>query len=417
MPAGLNYPSIAAPTSGDVLVLTAAPDGGGSTPMYAQAVYFPAANITYMTWVRSSGTGPIYLGGWDHTAEASAFTPIQIDGEGGIDDHNNPAILIDADSGKMLILFSAHASPNLFLRVSTNTVASDPTFSGGFAAAVNLDSTFGGVEYTYPAMFQATGVAGHPIFAFVRDVSSSTGRLLYSKTTNAGTTWTSGVRLMTGASGFRPYWAIRGGSTRIDIMTTDREYFGSDGLVDLGHMYLDASTLNVYKSDGTQITATKPFAHSELTQLETNLAGVFPIDGLAGTNPVFTYVKDNGDGTVDGIFARWNGTSWDKGTIYDNETALSLDFGYGGMAINRDDNTKVAAAISTGASSSEMYSFTTADGGLTWSAGTALTSGSGDWNVNVFPVEASDGQMPFIWRRGTYTSSSSFNFSLRGLKV
>lgn len=416
MVAGLNYPAIAGTLpgpSGDVITLTNAPEMGGySLVQHAKAAYYNG--YTYFNGINGS-TGALKVNWYKHSDDSKG-TPIQIDSMGSsanIDDHENAGMLVRASDHKLLVFFCLHNGANMFVSVSNNSLTTDATISGGFATAVNLDSSIGASDYTYPEAYQTTN--GN-IYLFYRDQSSSTGRLAYSKSTDSGATWSARTVLMTSASTFRAYWAIRSAGNRIDIMTTDRAPAGDEGAVDLGHMYLDATTDNVYKSDGTQITATKPFAHSELTQLETNTSGQLAVDGAAGTNPIFTYIKDNGDGTVDYIYARWNGSAWVKTTVESDDYHPGDKF-FAGMAINQADVNEVYLSRKSGASSSEIWEYITANSGATFSAGSQVTTGSGDYNWGVISVQDGVASLPILWARGTWSSDSVFNLGVRGLKI
>lgn len=411
MVAGLNYAAVTVPTSPGVLVLTSAPHGGWVIPQHPKAVEYNGK--TYIGWINGT-TGGIYVQAFTTATGAPIGSPFLIDTP-GIDDHNNPALLVRESDKRIIVAFSAHNGPGMFLRISTN--AEDVT---AFGSAIALDSRIGASDYTYPELYQLTGVADDSIYLFYRDVSGTTGRLAYSSATDAasGTAlgWSARTIVLSGAAGLIPYWAVRANTTRIDVMATDRSAGGDEGAVDLGHFYIDGATGNRYKSDGTQITASMPFAHSELTQLETNVTAAFAHDGQSSANPVFAYMVDNGDGTTTAKYARWDGAAWDKGTIYTEDDHPGDNF-YGSLAINPTDPEEVYSGIKSGADSSELYRFTSGDLGLTWDAGTAITSGSGDWNAAVSSVHNGSASLPIVWLRGIFRASDDFNFGIRALGV
>lgn len=405
MVAGVNYPEEPAISSPGILTLTSAPYGGWTTQQSPKAVYHNGQ--TYFGWVNDASPG-IYIAQYDHTAE-TVTTPFLLDGAGG-DTHNAPALLVRDSDKRILVAMCAHNGANMIIRISTN--AEDATAWG---SAVNIDSSIGASDYTYPILCQLTGVTNDPIYLFYRDQSGNTGRLAFTKSTDGGATWSARTIVMTAATDQRGYWSIRSTATRIDIMAVDRDPYGSEGAVDLGHMYIDGATGNYFKSDGTQITASLPFTHAELTQLETDLTGVYSGDGISGANPIFTYLIDNGDSTVDAIYARWDGSSWDKGTVYADESHFPFDRYFGGLVVNRADPEEVFTCLKSGTNTSEMWTYTSADLGLTWDSGTAITTGSGDLNCTVIAVENGDASLPCIWLRGTITSSTNFSFGIRGL--
>lgn len=380
---------------------------------HAKALHYNG--YTYVNWV-SGSTGALKVRSYKHS-DQSLGSIVQIDSMGNssnIDDHENAGMLVRDSDHRLLVAFCLHNASTIFLIISTNSLDTDPTLSGGFGTAVNLDSSIGASDYTYPELYQLTGVTNDPIYLFYRDQSSSTGRLAYSKSTNGGSTWSARTILLTSASTNRAYWAIRSTTTRIDIMSTDRAPAGDEGAVDLGHMYLDGATDNVYKSDGTQITATKPFLHSELTQLETDTAGQLAVDGVAGSNPIFTYIKDKGDGTADYVYARWNGSAWVK-TVVVNDDHHPGDKFFAGMAINQANVNEVLLSRKSAAAASEVWAYVTANSGATFGAGSQQTTGSGDYNWGVISVQDGVSTLPFIWARGTWTSDAVFSLGLRGL--
>jgi hypothetical protein len=412
---GLNYPGTPPVGGGgdeEIFNLAASPHGGWTAPQYPRAVYYNGKS--YFAWV-NGGTGAIFIASYDHSTE-TVQGPTQLDSMAGlVDTHHNPAILIRDSDKRILVAFSLHGGPNMFLMVSTN-----PEDVTSFAAATNLDSSLGGGAYTYPALVQLTGVASDPIYLLWRNNTSGsgasqTGELAYSTSTDGGTTWAAQTRLLTGASTHIPYWQIASDyDTRIDILSTDRDAYASDGAVDVGHFYIDGTDGNYYQSDGTEITASLPFLHSELTQLETNVVASLPLDGISGVNPTFTYGVDIGSSRLSLKHARWDGAAWDKNEI-DEIDNHPLDRFYCYAAINRADTDEVFTGVKTGASSSELYSYVTLDSGATWS-GTAVTSGSTNLNAAPIPVVQGVATMPVMWLRGWILSSSSFSFAIHGLR-
>jgi Neuraminidase (sialidase) len=411
---GLHYPGtppVGGGGSEEIFNLTSAPDGGWTLLPHARATYYNG--YTYFTWTRGDSTGPIYVASYNHTTEVVS-TPVLIDGMNGVDTHNSPAMLVRDSDHKLLLAFCIQGSANIFTRLSTTSLDTDPDLGDGLAAAVNIDSSIGGSDYTYPMLVQLTGVASDPIYLFYRDEVSNTGRIAYSKSTDNGATWSARTVVMSGAASFVPYFIVRSSTTRIDVASTDRAYSGSEGSVDLGHMYMNGSDDKWYTSAGVEITATKPFGHSELTQLESNVGGAFASDGIAGTNPVFAYHVASGS-TVTAKYVRWDGAAWDSGTIYTADSH-PVDGMFGGLAINRAATGEVFSGIETGTSSSELYTYVSADLGLTWDAGTAITTGSADFNAAVTPIENGVSTLPVIWLRGTLTSSYAFTMSIKGLR-
>lgn len=409
---GLNYPGAPGPppVGEDIFNLTSSPFGGWTAQQTPRAVYDATNDITYIGGVNGS-TGNIWVAGYDHATETTS-TPFIIDTISDVDTHNAPALLVRDSDKKLMVFYCAHDGPNMWLRIATN--AGDAT---AFGSATNLDSSIGASDYTYPQAFQLTGVTNDPIYLFYRDLASSDGRLAYTKSTNDGSTWSARTVVLTGntASNFIPYWYGHADTTTIDFVCTDRDSYGDEGTVDVGHMYLDGADSDKWKkSDGTEITASKPFAHSELTQLETDVTGALIFGVKAGTNPIALYMLDNGS-TVSGRYARWDGSSWDKATIY-TANHIDVDRFFGYLALNPADDEEVFSGIWTGTDMSELYTYVSGDLGATWDSGTAITTGSSDYNVGVSPVVNGVAALPIMWLRGTISSSTSFTFNIKGLR-
>jgi hypothetical protein len=393
---------IAPPRS--VFDLTASPYGGWTISNHPKAAYYNGK--TYFSMVNGS-TGAVFISSYDHAAQTTT-TPVQVSTMPGVDTHVAPTVLVRDSDKRIMVALCVHGGSGLFLLVSTN-----PEDATSFGSSVNIDASVGASDYAFLNLIQLTGVANDPIYIFYRDDSGSVGRLAYTKSIDDGATWSARTLVMTPFSN-QIGWAIRPSTNRIDVMASDRDIFGTEGAVDIGHMYMDGTDDKWYTSAGVEITAAKPFAHSQLTQLETNVTGGYPVDGISGANPVFTYLIDNGT-TVSAKYARWDGSAWDKATIYTADH-FTLDRFYGGAAINRADPSEVFSGIDTGVSTSELYSYTSADLGATWDAGTAVTTGSTNLNAGPSGVVNGVSGMPVIWLRGTISSSSSFTFNVKGLR-
>jgi hypothetical protein len=405
---GLNYPGTPPVGGGgdeDIFNLTSSPEGGWTAQQTPRAVYYNGK--TYFAWINGS-TGDLKIASYDHATEttSAAFT---LDSPGVVDAHTECAILVRDSDKRLMVAYSLDTGPNQWLRISTNP--EDVSAWGGFT---NLDASIGSTSYAYSQLFQLTGVTNDPIYLFFQDRSGSTERLSYSKSTDGGATWSARTVVLSSASTLRCYWYSVADDSTIDFMVSDRDLYGSEGAVDLGHMYMDGTDDKFYTSAGVEITASKPFAHSELTQLETNATGVFAFDGKAGANPVFVYFVDNGS-TVTAKYARWDGSAWDKADIY-TANHLTFDRYYGYLAINPTDAEEVFSGVYSGTNQSELYTYVSADLGATWDAGTAITSGSADYNAGVTAVKNGVAALPIIWLRGTWSSPSSFAWSIKGLR-
>lgn len=391
--------------------LTAAPHGGWTTPQFPEAAYYNGK--TYFCWVNGT-TGGLYVASYTH-ATGAVSTPFLIDTP-GVDTHNNPALLVRDSDKRIVVAFCRHFGANMFIRVSTN-----PEDVTAFGAAQNLGT--GSNDHTYPAIVQLTGVANDPIYVFYRDfsgtVTTTTGRLAYVVSEDDGATWSTVSYLMTGTSNLVPYWSITtDNDTRIDVISTDRDPYGSDGgTLVIAHFYIDGTDFSTYESDGTEITATRPFNLGDATTVYDGADGdSFVMDSmLSSGEPRFTFIVATSGSTISARHARWTGSAWTTSTIY-NADWFPVDRYFGSAAFDHSDPSKVYVAKKTGASTSELYRYTTPDNGATWDAGLALTSGSS--NLNAAPIGIHNGvaSLPTLWLRGTISSSTVFDFATYGLR-
>lgn len=394
-----------------LITITSQPEGAWTSPQYPKAVSHNG--YTYIGWINGS-TGALKVAAVNESTGAVS-TPVQIDSMGGNPDtHNSPALLVRDSDHKLIVAFCLHLGANLFYRVSTTSLDADPTLADGFAAAVNIDSSMGGEEYTYPALVQLTGVANDPIYLFIRDrtVSTNNTRLMYSVSTDGGVTWGTGVSLFDPTGALRPYWSIGSdGSSRIDVVTSDRNPYGEDGgTLSIGHLYFDGSTWR--NSAGTAIAGGTPFDLADITTVYTG-TDAFPMDVLSSANPVFGYLISDGS-TTTARYARWDGSAWDLSTVYTG-TAHPVDRFYGSVAFNRADPNELFSGRYVSSTVSEMWRFTTSDSGATWT-GSAVTTGSSVLNASPTGIFSGSASLPVVWLRGTLTSSTVFNFGIRGLR-
>lgn len=385
-----------------IVTLTTAPHGGWTTPQYPKAMY--ADGATYAAYVNGT-TGGLYVLRYAHATKLT--TTALLDTPTPADTHNNPAVLV-RDDGRILVLFCEHDGDNLFTILSTN--AGDIS-AWGAAANTGLSATSG---FTYPGLVQLTGVTGSPIWLVIRDKSASTtGRLRVAKSTDGGATWGSSAIVMAPGSGLIPYWGLAHDTTKLQVMMTDRDAYGSQGTPKVGHMYFDGETETWHQSDGTEITATKPFAHTELTQVYEGPA--FVMDGLIVEGlPRFAINRDIGSSQVTGSLYRWSGSAWASSDVYTADHH-PVDRYYGSLVMNRADPEEVFAGIKVG-SFSELYRYRSSDDGATWGAGVAVTDNPDELDTS--PIGVIDGvaALPVLWLRGSLVSSLDFHFGIMGLR-
>lgn len=395
------------------LVLTSASDGGWTHASAPQAVYY--SGRTYFGYVDGTSSNievKVYTHATRSTGSATVLRAALFGDNGDPDTHNAPSLLIRDSDHKLIAVYSAHNGAAMYRRISTNSLDTDPTLSGGFAAESNIDSSLGGSFYTYPILFQQLGETNDPIYLFYRDAQDTftTGVLAYSKSTDGGSTWAAQTELFERTS-YRPYWKIESdGQSRFDVFTSD----GRDetGPFHLYHFYYDAGTWK--QSDGSTITS-PPFNTSELTEVDDSTGGsaIWPLDSMldSGGAPIVLYEVN---GTPCSIrYGRWDGLAWDTTEIVQVE---SFSGGFaGGGCLDRGDANAVYVSDQT-SGQFEIVKYLTADSGATFSA-QSITAASSQENFYPVPVHNRASDLRVLWLNGTFASYSDFQLGVRGTGV
>lgn len=404
---GMNYtPLVTEPV---VHVLTEAPQGGWTIPSPAAYTY---NGYTYFGYLAHTGTGPVKVAVYTHATQ-TVGTPIQLATNltGGQDDHNNPSLLVDSVTHKLVVAYCGHIDIRMRVRVSVNSLDSDPTLSGGFATALNLNDA---PINTYAMLVQVNGVSGSPIFLFGRNLPNTTQptttRMGYWVSTDAFATYPTYTLLWTAGTGERAYWAVGSDwDTRIDIATTQGD--PGDAGVTLHHMYINATAGTYHKTDGTQIVTALPFTTADMTQFYDGSDGSpFPqgVGTDGGGDPFALYVASFG-GTGEAVrMARWRTGAWQTDEIIDNTGQAVNDF-WPGAAVDPFNLDRVWSSRLTG-SYFELSEFTSADDGATWDE-TVITSGSTAHNSNMMPVYYATDALRVVWLHGPANSYGIWGLS------
>lgn len=391
-----------------VSTVTSAPNGGWTQIQEPKAYYYNG--WTYIGYIDGT-SGAIEVVAYEH-ATKTPHGPFAIADLGTPDNHDAPALHVRASDHKLMVFYCRHDGASLFVRVSTTSLDTDPDLGDGFAAAVNLDSQLGSSDYTYPVVYEDS--AG--IHLLWRDVVSNTGRLAHSVSADGVSGFPTRTLIITGASaGLFPYWRmVSNGTDRIDVFTTDIEPAVSS---ELYHFYIDTSDNTYYQSDGTQITASLPWAPAaEATLVLSNSAGPSWSWGASwdGTAPA-TIIMQSISGIDNRVkVARWRSGAWQVDTVVNTVGGILASNQYGsGVAINHGDPDTVYIAIK--ATRWEMWRYTTINDGASWQASALSTASSAD---NVWPDSpwgAATG-LSVVWLYGTYSSDTVFSFGLRGAR-
>jgi hypothetical protein len=379
--------------------LSSSPLGGWTQIQFPKACGYNG--YTYLGWLNGS-TGQEQVAAFRHSTGVLS-TPVTLHASFGVaDNHASPACLVMASSHRLLVAYAAHDGANLYTRLSTNDLDSDPTLSGGFDPEVVV-LTSG--DWTYTNLHQ---LASGTVFLNYRYVSGPTGYLEYVKSTNEGASWTSQTQIYGGNAGHVPYWRIGHDGTKIHVIITDVEPQTGQTF----HFYmLEDGTC--HKSDGTLIT---PLLHaSDCTAVLSNSLGANWSWGVAanGLGPACVLMQDQG-GTDNAIkTARYRSGAWQVDTVIGSVGGQLNGNQYASGCGILPDNPDVVYLARKIGSHFEQYRYVSGDDGVTW-AGTALTSGSTVENIWVDGVRNAEPGLEAVWLKGTYTSDTSYAFGVEG---
>lgn len=385
--------------------LTSAGTGGGWTTIGGPRA-ITLAGYTYVGYSDHSGNIVVdVITGGAVTATRTLHAVLEVDL------HAAPALFVRDSDHKLVTAYSKHDGPTVYARISTNSLDSDPTLSGGFAAEQDLDTTLGGTAYTYPQLAQLLSEASDPVYLFYRDHEDglTTGILTFTKSTDGGATWAAQTQLVKKA-GKPIYWALQSdGADRIDFALSDGHPI-LDTAVSLYHFYYQAGSY--YKSDGTLISASLPLAVTDLTKVYDGTTdgscgvSAFAIDDTG--HPAIVYGVIN-DPDFSYRYARWSGSAWSS-----HEFTSGTDSG----------NFLISAATGNGSTLFvtkqvsgvyELFRYATGDGGLTFSE-TQITSGSANTG-NFYPTMVADGttDLQVVVLFGTYTTYLNNSLGIKGV--
>lgn len=329
------------------------------------------------------------------------------------DDHDNPTILIRDSDKRIIVFYTRHSGAQMYMRISTN-----PEDISAFAAEVNLDTSLGGVAYTYPAPVQLLTETNDPLWLFFRDpVDANTTALRYSKSTDGGSSW-SAQTLLYSDSGRGAYWKIANdGQGRIDFAVSNGHPF-YDATVKIGHFYYEGGTY--YTTGGTPFVGSPPYDFADVSQIHAGSPTAWvwdvAVDPVTG-HPRVTYVTwpTRDDARLN--WARWTGVAWESHEVATGGSKdldpINGHYYTGGIVLDHEDPNVVYASRET-AGQYEMWRYTTANNGTTWT-GEQLTAGSAGINIRPVSIRNHGANLAALWMYAPrYTGYLSYTAGTRG---
>ena len=344
------------------------------------------------------------------------------------DDHNSPALLLRPD-GRYLAMYGTHGSSTFsWWRFSDPGDPSSWSGEGGYSNA-------GGATYSnLHHIPDPSGASAGTTYNFVRARNFDPNVM---QSTNLGTSWTGGGKLLTeGGGGDRPYLKYSSDGVRIHLTTTERHPRNYQNSI--YHGYVEGGAVhdsfgNVLDASVSDLTAAAPANLTRVFQNGTSFGGTVmrrawtvDVDAGASTGGVvrtlFTARANDSSSDHRLFHGRFDGTAWDV-----NEVCRMGGFLYGAeddytglAALDPNDPARIFVSTDidprTGASTAhyEIYEGRTQDGGQSFTF-TAITEDSTVDNLRPIVPSWDDERTALLWLRGTYTTYVNYDLAVVGI--
>jgi hypothetical protein len=327
------------------------------------------------------------------------------------DIHNNATSLVRASDKKLLTLYCGHVLANIYTRLSTTSLDTDPDLDDGFAAETNIDASLGSLSYTYPSIHQLTGETNDPIYIFYREGNANGGDWYYHTSTDNGATWSARTMILTQASKSPYLKVVPNGDSRLDFIAMDEHPL--DGPNSVYHFYYEGGAFHT--SDGSALTL--PATNANMTQVydgSTDPAWIWDIAIGADGFPRLAYSVWDGGTDHTYHYATWDGEEWSSeeiATAADGEIISEVP---GGIALDRTDPTIAYLARQA---DGEMEIFRATRIGGTWTLD-PVTAGSATQNQypvalhNPYPETRTGHGIRAVYLYGTYTGEDVWDLDI-----
>lgn len=369
---------------------------------------------TYVVAVNRFGSVQVYK--WVHaTNTVTAFTLYAFL---ETDDHNNAAVHVLPD-GRIICFYCKHNdSTGHRYRISTN-----PEDISAWGAEVVLSTGITlPVCYANPVRLSQDA---SKLWLFYRSgPGGSADNGLACKTTTDLATWTSQEAIWKNVAGgaITPYYKlISDGAKRVHFVATSRHPV--EGQSSIYHFYMELDVSNVphwYKTDGTEILTALPHSPSTATLVydgATVRGWIWDIAiGADGHPRILGTRYPANDGTdIRYMHWRWSGLAWIEAEITTAGTGLySPEVFYAGGICFDSSNPNVGYMSKPNGAYREIQMWRTFDSGQTWVKQYDITEGSSATNARPYSPINHHADMRVVWWRGTYTTFTNYNTSIKG---
>jgi hypothetical protein len=325
------------------------------------------------------------------------------------DDHANPSLQMRPD-GRLVVFYSRHVGPAMHYRVS-----SQPEDVGSWEPPQTIPTNSPGIRgYTYPNPVRLEDEDRTYLFWRGGNYNPT-----FSVQEDGETTWSAARTLIT-MPGERPYvkYDSSGGDT-IHMAYTNAHptEFG-----DVNIYYARVRAGKVERVGGTQIgSLDDPITPGEgnLIYNATEQAWVHDVAADSAGNPVIVFASFPSAADHRYHYARWTGTEWEVRQITPAGGSFREDGGSpyysGGLTLDHEDPSRVYLSRQVGPGAWQVETWTTLDGGTTWSSQALTTAGKNVRPVSPRGMAAFGGDMSVIWMRGSYPDYVSYRTEIDAL--
>lgn len=382
------------------LSLDATADAGWADFASMQQTAWQLAGYLYWTSLKNNGDVTVHYRNLSTGATGVTVLHAAL----STDQHLAPVLLVRSSDHKLLVYYSTHNDTAIRLRISTNSLDSDPTLSGGFAAESNVIT---GGAYTYPQVHEIT--AGI-VITYRRDAPNATftNTIRWGlRTSSDGVTWGAETLLVQEPNRGAYLQSWKTATNRIDFLCTDGAH-GNQTDISVYHFYYDGTTYRT--TDGTAITASQPYQPS--TVLTRVFNGASPAHATAVNavalgadgNPVCAFrfwQTYSGPEDLRYYYGYWDGAAWQTHQIAANGAGAI----WGNVTLDPVHPEIVFYGRLIG-SQTEMCRGLTCDHGTTFTE-QQLTITSAVVNTTPVPVINPSSDAQVVWMRDTWANGST----------
>jgi hypothetical protein len=327
------------------------------------------------------------------------------------DIHNNATSLVRASDKKLLTLYCGHVLANIYTRLSTTSLDTDPDLDDGFAAETNIDASLGSLSYTYPSIHQLTGETNDPIYIFYREGNANGGDWYYHTSTDSGATWSARTMILTQAAKSPYLKVVPNGDSRLDFIAMDEHPL--DGPNSVYHFYYEGGAFHT--SDGSALTL--PATNANMTEVydgSTSPAWIWDIAIGTDGQPRLAYSVWDGGTDHTYYYATLSGSAWtseEVATAADGEIISEVP---GGIALDRTDPT-IAYLARQADGEIEIFRATRISGTWTLDPVTANSATQNQYPAalhNPYPETRTGHAIRAVYLYGTYTGEDVWDLDI-----